>query len=580
MPEIQENISETIIVTIEAMTTEGKGIARIPAPGDEKTKGYTVFCDGLLPGEKAEVRITDRKKNYAEAKTVKLISASPSRTTPFCAAFETCGGCCLQHLKYEDQLLLKREHVVSCLSRIGRQPQEYIEAITRPTLGMDHPYDYRNHMQYPVSETVIRVDAPVAEPANPTDSAPAADAATVAVSDAVPAVTPAPAASVDATIDDVPVVIPALAPRDLTIGLYGKRSHTVVHHNSCRIAHPACETVRRETYKYMLERGITGYDAQTGLGTIRHLIVRVGYQTGDLMVIFVTNTPPGEKLPFAVADYVKEINYRLEKDRKKLTRATEPDSRRPSYAPAVTEDQIWKLKSVWQNHNTTAERQGQTLSYRPENTQLLHGSQVITDRIGENKYIISPLSFFQVNPRQTEKLYDTVLEYALGKPASESPEPIANLVDIYCGAGTIGLHLSRYAQKIIGIESSESAVKDARQNATLNKVTHATYHTAHAETLTPSNFADAPSCIILDPPRKGCVPTLLNTVLALKAPRLIYVSCDPATLGRDIEILVAGGYKVMAVQPVDMFPWTEHVETVVGMERDDVDLQLSLKHFN
>ncbi len=537
MPEIQDNIPETLNVTIDAMTAEGKGIARIPAPGDAGTRGYTLFCDGLLPGEQAEVRVTARRKNYAEAETVTLTAASPSRIEPFCAVYDTCGGCCLQHQKYEDQLTLKREHVVSCLSRIGRQPQDLIEAITRPTLGMDHPYDYRNHMQYPVSETVARVEAPVEDEAAPVAA------------------------------EDTDAATPLPAPRDLTIGLYGKKSHTVVHHNSCRIAHPACETVRRETYKYMLERGITGYDATTGLGTLRHLIVRVGYQTGDLMVIFVTNTPPGEKLPFAVADYVKEINYRLEKDRKKLTRATEPDSRRPSYAPAVTEDQIWKLKSVWQNHNTTAERQGQTLSYRPENTQLLHGSQVITDRIGDNKYIISPLSFFQVNPRQTEKLYDTVLEYALGKPASKSPEPIANLVDIYCGAGTIGLHLSRYAKKIIGIESSESAVKDARQNATLNKVTHATFHIAHAETLTPSNFAEAPSCVILDPPRKGCVPSLLRTVLALKAPRLIYVSCDPATLGRDIEVLVAGGYKVMAVQPVDMFPWTEHVETVILMTR-------------
>ena len=537
MPEIQDNTPETLNVTIDAMTTEGKGIARIPAPGDAGTRGYTLFCDGLLPGEQAEVRVTARRKNYAEAETVTLTAASPSRIEPFCAVYDTCGGCCLQHQKYEDQLTLKREHVVSCLSRIGRQPQDLIEAITRPTLGMDHPYDYRNHMQYPVSETVARVEAPVEDEAAPVAA------------------------------EDTDAATPLPAPRDLTIGLYGKKSHTVVHHNSCRIAHPACETVRRETYKYMLERGITGYDATTGLGTLRHLIVRVGYQTGDLMVIFVTNTPPGEKLPFAVADYVKEINYRLEKDRKKLTRATEPDSRRPSYAPAVTEDQIWKLKSVWQNHNTTAERQGQTLSYRPENTQLLHGSQVITDRIGDNKYIISPLSFFQVNPRQTEKLYDTVLEYALGKPASKSPEPIANLVDIYCGAGTIGLHLSRYAKKIIGIESSESAVKDARQNAALNKVTHATFHIAHAETLTPSNFAEAPSCVILDPPRKGCVPSLLRTVLALKAPRLIYVSCDPATLGRDIEVLVAGGYKVMAVQPVDMFPWTEHVETVILMTR-------------
>jgi len=549
MPEIQENLPETIDVTIEAMTTEGKGIARIPAPGDAETRGYTLFCDGLLPGEKAEVHVTAHKKNYAEAETVKLTSASPSRITPFCAVFDTCGGCCLQHQKYEDQLALKREHVVSCLSRIGRQPQEQIEAITRPTLGMNHPYDYRNHMQYPVSETVkaVNVDAPELGDDSPTEA-------------------PELAAAVAAAPDAAPAVIPAPTPRDLTIGLYGKKSHTVVHHNSCRIAHPACETVRRETHKYMLEHDITGYDATTGLGTLRHLIVRVGYQTGDLMVIFVTNTPPAEKLPFVIADYVKEINYRLEKDRKKLTRATEPDSHRPAYAPAVTDDQTWKLKSVWQNHNNTSERQGQTLSYRPENTQLLHGSQVITDRIGDNKYIISPLSFFQVNPRQTEKLYDTVLEYALGKPASESPEPIANLVDIYCGAGTIGLHLSRYAQKVIGIESSESAVKDARQNAALNKVTHATFHIAHAETLTPSNFAEAPSCVILDPPRKGCVPSLLRTVLALKAPRLIYVSCDPATLGRDIEVLVAGGYKVMAVQPVDMFPWTEHVETVVGME--------------
>lgn len=548
MPEIQNNTPEITEVTIEAMTTEGKGIARIPAPGDDGTKGYTVFCDGLLPGEKAQVRITSRKKNYAEAETVKLETASPSRIAPFCAVIDTCGGCCLQHLKYEDQLLLKREHVVSCLSRIGRQPKETIEAITRPTLGMDHPYDYRNHMQYPVSETI---SAPVVIEEGET-------AASAAPTEDVPAAT---------SLDAAASATPSPAPRDLTIGLYGKKSHTVVHHNSCRIAHPACETVRRETYKYMIAHGITGYDEQTGLGFLRHLIVRVGIKTGDLMVIFVTNTPPGEKHPFDVADYVKEINYRLEKDRKKLARPSEPDTRRPSYAPAVTEDQTWKLKSVWQNHNITAARQGQILSYRPENTRLLSGSKAITDTIGDKKYIISPLSFFQVNPRQTEKLYDTVLEYALGRPAVDTPEPIPTLVDIYCGAGTIGLHLSRYAKKIIGIESNESAVQDARQNAVLNGVTHVTFYTARAETLKPTDLPEALSLVILDPPRRGCEPPLLRTVLALNAPRLIYVSCDPATLGRDIEVLAAGGYKVMAAQPVDMFPWTEHVETVVLMSQ-------------
>lgn len=576
-----QTIEETCIVNIEALTTEGQGIARIPTPEGDSTRGFTVFCEGLLPGEEAEVRIISRKKSYAVAECVRLITPSPERTEPYCSVYDTCGGCTLQHVSYDTQLELKREHVVSCLTRIGKQPADIIESLTRPTIGMKNPYDYRNHMQYPVGETVSAEKAAQFAAAAVNAAAPEAVAATAPAAGTSAAPNPNSAAPETAPAAAIPAApnstAPEVAPeafhesaRDFKIGLYGKKSHNIVSHNTCRLAHPACESVRRMTERFCLEKGIIGYDEETGLGFLRHLIVRVGQNTGEVMVILVVNATPEKPLDFPIKEYVSDISFRLEKDRKRLGRAQQDAD-----VTAAVPEKPWKLKSVWVNFNPTGVRQGQVVSPRPQNQRLLWGANQITDRIGANKYVISPLSFFQINTLQAEKLYDTVRDFALGNltPAQVAAAPatteitITSILDLYCGAGTIGLHLARHTGQLVGVESNEGAVLDARRNAAQNGATQATFIAAKAEEVPRSEIPYHPTCVILDPPRKGSDPAMLAKILILNPEKIIYVSCDPATLARDIAVLTEGEYTIKAIQPVDMFPWTGHVETVVLMSR-------------
>jgi len=567
-----ETNPDTCIVTIEALTTEGQGIARIQGLEGDDTRGYTVFCDGLLPGEEAEIRIVSRKKNYAQAECVRLITPSPERIAPFCPVYDACGGCTLQHLNYEEQLHLKREHVVSCLTRIGKQPADTIEALTRPTLGMDHPYDYRNHMQYPVGETVTAETAAQNAAASVAASA-AGNAAAMVTPVSGDAAIFAAAVLADAAVEAAAAVTPAAA-RDFKIGLYGKKTHTIVPHNICRLAHPACESVRRMTERFCLEKGILGYDEQSGLGLLRHLIVRIAPLTGEVLIILVINSLPEKPFEFPIKEYVSDISFRLEKDRKKLARASQ-DADITAAPIAAAPEKPWKLKSLSVNFNPTGVRQGQVISPRGQNQRLLFGTPQITDRIGANKFMISPLSFFQVNSLQTEKLYDTVRDFALGNltPAAVAAMPeipqitITSILDLYCGAGTIGLHLARYTGQLVGVESNEGAILDARRNAAQNGVTNATFITAKVEEVPRSEIPYHPTLVILDPPRRGSDPVMLAKILVLNPEKIIYVSCDPATLGRDIAFLTTGEYRIKAIQPVDMFPWTGHCETVVIMGR-------------
>jgi len=566
-PETQaETTPETCIVTIEALTTEGQGIARIQGLEGDDTRGYTVFCDGLLPGEEAEIRIVSRKKNYAQAECVRLITPSPERIAPFCPVYDACGGCTLQHLNYDEQLHLKREHVVSCLTRIGKQPADTIEALTRPTLGMDHPYDYRNHMQYPVGETVTAETAAKYTAASVAASA-AGNAAAMVTPVSGDAAIFASAVLAGAAVEAAAVTSAAV--RDFKIGLYGKKTHTIVPHNTCRLAHPACESVRRMTERFCLEKGILGYDEQSGLGLLRHLIVRIAPHTGEVLIILVINSVPEKPFEFPIKEYVSDISFRLEKDRKKLARASQDAD--ITAAP----EKPWKLKSLSVNFNPTGVRQGQVISPRGQNQLLLFGTPQITDRIGANKFMISPLSFFQVNSLQTEKLYDTVRDFALGNltPAAVAAMPeipqitITSILDLYCGAGTIGLHLARCTGQLVGVESNEGAILDARKNAAQNGVSNATFITAKVEEVPRSEIPYHPTLVILDPPRRGSDPVMLAKILVLNPEKIIYVSCDPATLGRDIAFLTTGEYKIKAIQPVDMFPWTGHVEAIVLMTR-------------
>jgi 23S rRNA (uracil1939-C5)-methyltransferase len=573
MPEKTDHISHIFTVSFDALAADGRAIGHLPPENDGATRGLTVFCEGLLPGETAEVRILSQKKNYATAECIKRITSSPDRIEPFCPVFPDCGGCTLQHLSYEGSLAVKREHVISSLIRIGKQSPDLIASVTRPILGMPFPYDYRNHMQYPVGETIGAADAG------------ASLKAPESTSSATPAST--------------------LTSRQLRIGLYSSQSHMIVPHKTCRIAHPACESVRSATESFCLDNGIFGYDEAAGRGFLRHLIVRVGVRTGEVMVILVGHVRPEEEHGFPVDAYVEHLKENLKKDRRKYTNIDNNLSNKVAH-DADTASIPWMLKSVWLNCNPTGLRQGQTVSSRKENQKHLWGKTNIREIIGKNTYTISPLSFFQVNTAQAEILYDTVRAFArsenalpeapLRQGASDRKNPnskgsifeessmpeedddadlpvlpeaskIQILVDMYCGTGSIGLHLARNAGRIIGIENSESAVHDARDNAARNGIEHATYIAARAEDIQPADLPKSIDCIIVDPPRSGCDPKLLAVLLSLAPAKIIYVSCDPATLSRDVAVLAESLYSIKAVQPVDLFSWSGHVETVVLMVR-------------
>ena len=606
MNPITDSQPEIYIVTADTLTSEGKGVARLPEESG-KDKGMAVFCEGLLPGEKAEIRIVSHKKGYAEAVIERLITPASMRLEPFCSVFDNCGGCSMQHMKYSSQLVSKKRYIISCLTRIGKLPHAEAEKLVAPTIGMANPFDYRNHMQYPVAETVPEA-ARLATPTSGVDknltSLPGLEDNTVE-SD------PTDEVSEDTVQPDTQ--------RDLRIGLYAEHSHDIVPHNVCRIAHPACESVKKFTERFLLARGIYGFDETNGLGFLRHLIVRVGVETGEIMVLLVTSESPDPAVKFPSHTFVDEANRRLDKDRKRLLRelsAEEAPAKSESAsgeaqsksAPAFSRKHLekpWTIKSLFLTKGAAPEISG-GLSRAAAPADLVHlwGEKTINETIGDRTYQISPLSFFQVNSEQTKVLYDIVRRYAqdairLEKPGprQDSPAPtcpeekwpvdyaetglstsanscdfaprIPLLLDLYCGTGTIGLYLSDLADQILGAESNEGAVLDACKNAELNGVTTARYRACRAENLKPDDFPGEKPLIILDPPRKGCEKPLINTVLRLAPSHIIYVSCDPATLARDAALLLAEGYVIKAVTPVDMFPWTSHVETVVLMSRKD-----------
>jgi len=621
---------DTILVTAESLNSEGKAVARLPEESGPD-KGMTVFIEGLLPGEKAHIRLTSRKKGYAEATLDELLTPSPQRMDPFCTAYPACGGCSMQHMKYAPSLAAKRRYIVGCLSRIGGLPHADAEHLVAPTIGMTHPYDYRNHMQYPVAETVPAVPSPmpISREKHDVVAPTAAPIPTLAPVASEPSLAAAPAPAPEATVP-APVAATASAPattpapRDLRIGLYAAKTHDIVPHTACRIAHPACESIRKITERFLLAQNIPGFDEATRRGFLRHLIVRVGVNTGEIMVILVTGEETDPRYTFPARPFIDEASRRLEKDRKRLLRdnaseaAPVASETSPAYTRALLETP-WKIKSLWLARGAALEATGvRVRTGNAEALTLLWGDKTIQETIGDRTFQISPCSFFQVNTEQTHKLYDIVRRYAIdaandtatppsavetpatqttcpedkwpvdysetglaapaiactpsSAPSTDAPAPAALiplLLDVYCGTGTIGLYLSDLAERILGLEISESAVQDALRNAELNGVTTARYRAARAETLTPADFPAEKPVVILDPPRKGCEKPLIDTLLRLAPPHIIYVSCDPATLARDLALLRAGGYVVKAATPVDMFPWTTHVETVVWVEREE-----------
>ena len=445
----------------------------IDGEGIGKADGFTVFVKDAVIGDTVRAKIMKAKKNYGYGRLEEIITPSPDRVEPKCQFARQCGGCQLQALSYEKQLEFKTSKVRGHLERIGGFTDIPMEKI----LGMDQPFHYRNKAQFPVGK------------------------------------------SKDGRI---------------ITGFYAGRTHSIIENRDCALGVTRNKEVLDRVIAHMEKFHIQPYDENTGKGLVRHVLIRYGFFTDEMMVCLIIN---GEKLPGEEA-LVKSLR------------------------------QIPEAVSVMVNVNK--KRNNVILG---EKVRLLWGQPYITDKIGEISYQISPLSFFQVNPYQTGRLYGKALEYAQ-LSGNET------VWDLYCGIGTISLFLAQKAKMVRGVEIIPAAIENAKENACLNGFDNTEFFVGKAEEVLPEQFArtgERADAIVVAPPRKGCDETLLSTIIKMQPDRVVYVSCDSATLARDLKYLCERGYELKKVCPVDMFPNTVSVETVVLLSHKKPDGHINVK---
>ncbi len=473
------NKNDIVTVEITDIGVSGEGIGHVD--------GYTLFIKDAVIGDVVEAKVMKAKKNYGYARLMKVITPSEYRVEPKCAFARRCGGCQIQEMSYDRQLVFKDQKIRGNLERIGGFTKEQIEAVMQPVVGMEHPFSYRNKAQFPFG----------------TDK------------------------------EGNPIT-----------GFYAGRTHDIIANTDCALGVEQNKEILEIILQYMHGNKIKSYDEKTGKGLIRHALIRYGFKTKEIMVCLVIN---GKKLPKAEHLIEKLI-------------------------------QIEGMTSITISPNTRRDNVIMGDSY-----EILWGQGYITDYIGNVKYQISPLSFYQVNPVQTEKLYGLALEYADLKGDE-------TVWDLYCGIGTISLFLAQKAKQVYGVEIVPQAIDDAKENAKINAIDNAEFFVGKAEEVLPEYYAEYErehngetahaDVIVVDPPRKGCEETLLETIVKMQPEKVVYVSCDSATLARDLKYLCANGYEIKMCRGVDQFPQSVHVETVVLLSQqkpdDTIEIDLDL----
>lgn len=433
--------------------------------GIGKIDGYTVFVKDAVIGDTVLAKIMKTKKNYGYARLMEIIEPSKDRVEPRCPYARQCGGCQIQALSYEKQLEYKNNKIRNNLLRIGGFTED--ELHMEPIIGMEDPFCYRNKAQFPVG----------------TDKE-----------------------------------------GNLITGFYAGRTHSIINNKKCYLGVDLNEKILDIVLDHMKKYKISAYDETTHQGLVRHVLIRYGFQSKEIMVCLVVN---GSSLPatdaFVTAlqtiEGMTSITLNINKEKTNVILGR-------------------KIKTLW-------------------------GQNYITDTIGTVAYQISPLSFYQVNPVQTEKLYGKALEFA-GLEGNET------VWDLYCGIGTISLFLAQKAKKVYGVEIVPAAIADAKRNAALNGFRNAEFFVGKAEEVLPQKYENEgiyADVIVVDPPRKGCEESVLDTMVKMQPKRIVYVSCDSATLARDLKYLKMRGYQVEKIVGCDMFPQTTHVESVVLMSK-------------
>jgi 23S rRNA (uracil1939-C5)-methyltransferase len=441
--------NQEIELDIHGMTHEGNGVGKVA--------GFTLFVPHALPDERVRVKVLKVKKTFGYGKLMEVLEPSKGRQEPPCPIYQQCGGCSLQHMSYDEQLIQKKHLVEDNLKRIGKIEQ----VIVHDTLGMSDPWRYRNKAQVPFGEEE----------------------------------------------------------GGLIGGFYAQGTHRIINMEACLIQHEKSDEVVHHVKEIASSLGIKAYNEETKKGLLRHVIVKVGFRTGELMVVLVVNSDDIPRKSELVNQLIKKLDG---------------------------------IKSVVMNVNKK-----RTNVIFGDRTEVIWGEPYIYDWIGEVKFAISARSFYQVNPVQTEILYNKALEYA----QLSGDETV---IDAYCGIGTISLFLAQKAGKVYGVEIVPDAIADAKRNARLNHMENVEFAVGEAEKVIPWWYAQGirADVVVVDPPRKGCDETLLDTLIKMKPERIVYVSCNPSTLARDLRMLEDGGYQTKEVQPVDMFPQTMHVEAV------------------
>lgn len=438
--------------------------------GIGKLDGYIWFIKDAVIGDVIRAKAMKMKKSYGFARLMEVIEPSKDRVEPRCPVARQCGGCQLQAMDYEAQLQFKERKVLNHLMRIGGFSREEIPML--PIMGMKDPWRYRNKAQFPFGK------------------------------------------------DKEGAII---------AGFYAGRTHSIIQAEDCFLGVEENPRILKAIREFMVQEGIEPYDETSHTGLIRHVLIRKGFETGELMVCLVIN---GKSLPGA-----GKLVERL----------------------------------LGLDVGTGAKMTSISYSINQEKTNVIMGKEIvdlygpgyITDFIGDVKYQISPLSFYQVNPIQTKVLYGTALEYA-GLTGDEV------VWDLYCGIGTISLFLAQKAKQVYGVEIVPQAIEDARRNAKLNNMDNVRFFVGKAEEVLPEQFEKEKihaDVIVVDPPRKGCDRICLDTILKMQPDRVVYISCDSSTLARDLRYLADGGYVMDKVRACDMFAGTCHCECVVKLER-------------
>ena len=443
----------------------------VDGEGIGKLDGFTFFVKDAVIGDTVQAKIMKMKKNYGYARLMQVAKPSALRVEPRCKFARQCGGCQLQAMEYKAQLSYKAEKIWNNLKHIGG-----LTKLPRPEIiGMDNPWRYRNKAQFPFG----------------TDKE-----------------------------------------GHVVTGFYAARTHNIIPCTECWLGVEENQPVLQKILDHMKQHHIPAYDEKTGKGVLRHVLLRKGFRTGEIMVCLVVN---GRKFKA-----MNELSVSLQE------------------IPGMTSIQI--------NVNT-------------KNTNVIMGTELIpvwgkkyiTDYIKYIQYKISNLSFNKVNPVQTEKLYETALDFAELKGHEI-------VWDLYCGIGTISLFLAKKAKQVYGVEIIPEAIEDAKRNARLNGIKNAEFFVGKAEEVLPEKYEKGgiyADVIVVDPPRKGCDPAALATMVKMQPERIVYVSCDSATLARDLKYLCGEGYEVRKVKGCDMFPGTVHVEAVVLLShKNQMDISM------